>query len=661
MIREVSARPPVGADTPFGAWLDAPFGRPVGDAWNALEHAGGEGGSLSVQGVRLLALDTSSSPAIQHLGTIVGPTEPGSAPVTTLAEGTYVFASGDATFLEGLAAALEPLPEESALLVATSATGIVSGTLRVGSSVAARIAEVFAPEQSPALQQGLAGLPQQIRRDRMLALAADGVLADATAEEIDGAMAYFGVFQAAYVAVRALIDQLPDTETLSSYENDLSSELRGALTAWMGRTLDADLQRALISGDASNLRDRILDTPLPSIDLDDFVAPLIDTLVGKIGPLVDALPAADWVTAYLMETLAKAYDGNPVLQMAGAMARFQADLASQLTSTGTLSSILGDNAATLFANQQQVSELAAGAVMIGQPALVVGTIYGILYDIVNTFVQVIYYSFIGIRWVYRSLKTQVLGPPEDEVPASDAEVNGLFPAFDIATFLQKDAPAVFDMLMTMSKNVHTDFVANAEQYARDLAGYIASGFGGVSAAALKLLFEPYPASGTLLDRLWYVVRQWFQVGALLGPMVVDALLFFCSAGSSGYLSAAVKLGRIEKLGEAIRFTRLTEDLVTALSVYRRLDRLLPEELLPIINRVFEQVWNAVGAVKDQILDRLRPLLPAGAGEDTLEQIATAIDLWYDRCSTLNTFVAVCILISGEGDVDQQGAVALADA
>jgi hypothetical protein len=177
-------------------------------------------------------------------------------------------------------------------------------------------------------------------------------------------------------------------------------------------------------------------------------------------------------------------------------------------------------------------------------------------------------------------------------------------------------------------------------------------------ASLKLFFEPYNPNWSLTERVAYVARQWFQIGSVLGPVLVDILLSICSMGQTAYLSAASKLAKLEKLGEALRFTKVTEKMLETYKCVGRIRQCIPPKLIKIVQDLIEMLSTAMGVVKDQVIGKLKLIhdaLPGSQGVDWVK-ISKFVYEAYDKCSTINFFVGMILLFTGNSDITEEGEV-----
>jgi hypothetical protein len=123
------------------------------------------------------------------------------------------------------------------------------------------------------------------------------------------------------------------------------------------------------------------------------------------------------------------------------------------------------------------------------------------------------------------------------------------------------------------------------------------------------------------------------------------------------VSAAAKLGKIDKIADLLKFTQISADAITGLTHYQKIVSKIPPRLTKLIERLFEQLWNSVGPAVEQIKDLIRAAYKTFPDKDKLpdvEVITKMVDKWYERCEILNFFIGIITLLSGESKINEKG-------
>ncbi|GAA6142504.1 hypothetical protein [Hydrogenophaga sp. 5NK40-0174] len=648
--------------SPFGLALSSPFGASGHDIFDALNQVG-LAEHTRRHGMQFLALDKHVQRSqARLLGMLASVVLPGGqyAENTT---GAWVVLTSDADLAEALHAQCKPLPSECCVFVDCSqGEGQERCHFSIGTDLRRLVSgSVLSNATSAPLNEGFAPVRKNVAQRILFQIKSEGSATVESETETAGLFSLASVQQTVFRALDDCRRMLPSAADLRSYETQWFGKLQSAMEAAARSILDAGEQQRLADDDGSLSRDGLLDFNAQAFDVGAYASELSSGLLGKIDKAFKLLPDVGWVFEHFMAKLAQWYASSDLIALMKANQIFKQEVAATVLSKDTLADVFGSTYATFNCNQQQIGDLAVGGAVVGGTAFVVGTVYGIIYDIVSTFVMIIKYSFAGIKWVFKQGLNAASSAmaPQDMAPVSDETVQSWFPSFDLKTFFQQDLPEMCKLLVDLARKVIDDFKLHAAEYGQLVGQYMGKAMGGALQGTLKLMFDAYDASASLLERVWYVIKQWFRIGSVLGPLVVDIILMFCTAGTGTVLSAAAKLSKVEKLGDAMRFLKLSRKAVESLGVYKRMATMIPQRLVKLVQTVIQKVWNAVGAVKDQVSDALRlafgSKVDAPDGDD-VRWLLELVDVWYQRCSTLNFFIAVILLITGGSTVDQKGQV-----
>jgi hypothetical protein len=516
----------------------------------------------------------------------------------------------------------------------------------MGSLLRETVATSLSDGSVDALRDAAPSLFAALSQDDLREMAESGAIAWSGTDLVAGFLQLFEYLNAEMQRVASLI-------ALVLGEEGSTSVLSGFLRLFAS-LLEADARTVLTGSGAE------------SLSFESASSSFLDALRKEFGWFFDALPTTPLGESYLLQQMLTSLAGSRVLRMAQAKQEFELAFIGSLLSAESLGSVFSENLAELQVRSSQLVDLAAGGAIVGTIAFSIGTIYQIIYDIIDTFIQIITYGAQGIGYLYGVAKDTLMEEPADALaPAADSVIADLFPPFDVATFLSEDLPTLVAEIESVVSEIIEDFIDHASEYGESAAEHLTKALGSATSTMFDALFEPYDESASLLDRMLYVIEQWFRVGTTLGPLLVDIGLLVCSGGSSGVVSAATKLGKLDKAWSTIVSTARSIEAVKKLPAYARIAGIFARnaKLTTTITKVFDRLWNAVGPAADQVKDMIDAMYDANPGAadwpDALE-VAQWIDKWYDRASTINFFVGILVLLSAQGEVDSDGNVVVSD-
>lgn len=375
-----------------------------------------------------------------------------------------------------------------------------------------------------------------------------------------------------------------------------------------------------------------------------------DQFTSVLNVLPSSQDSQEWIS-----TIIKKYQDSRIVQYCEAKQRFEKVFYSELVNAKNISGVLKDIIDDYKKHEQEITELVVIGATAGTSAFVIGTIYQIFYDIISAFVTLIQYAYYGAVGLATYAYNAVAG--ESKEPAIDyAAITQFFTSFDLEGFLTNDLPELADGVIQLCYDVLDDFINNAEKYGTLVANYVTDACGGVLSGTMSLFLQPYDSNASLPSRVWWGVTQWFNLGALLGPVIVDVILFFCSGGTGGVVSATTKLGKLEKVGDALRYTKKAMTLIEDIPAFANIIKKIPTRIKTLIIKIFQQLWDATGAFADKFKDLIIQAYKAANNSalPSMEEIALRIDDAYDTAEGINFFIAICLMFFG-GSINEEGA------
>ena len=628
--------------------------------------------TVRVGGVNCLATDAVAFGAMQALLRDAGAERAAAQPDTPVDDG-LLFVTATPGLVDRLVLKCRPAPGECCLFVDASA--VADGprcTAMLGErarrALDSLLREPGASVRHPVVGAWTAGLVRGEAASTAARLAESGTLGalgPALAAPLLGfAFAFHGVAAQAFALARRRVAGAEPTPLLDSVDASLQAQLR----RWAADHLTEQAQRRYAGDDGTGDRSEVLDFDTrgrgPGLAVPAALIPLQPILASAWG----ALPDAAWAFGVLADELRTRHARTEIVRQAQATLRFQEGVLTAVLSMDGIDGALRANVRTALARQDQLRDLVVGGGVVGGTTFALGTVYGVLHDLCDTLVQVIRYTFAGMRWVFHQGKAALASaiggegrlPPGEEGPAaSDAVVASWFPAVDLDAFLQSELPELCGAVRELCLAVREDFIANAHAWGTMVGEYLWSAMGSGLQTTLDLLCEPWDAAAGCLERIAYVVRQWFHLGAVLGPILVDIVLTFCTAGTGGVVAGALKLGKVTRAGEAVRFFRVGEhglDAVRGLKLFAHVQRVAPAPLArvaSVLARVLGQVWSAIGPLRGQLTTVLETL-KSRSPEIDLDAWAATIDRLYDWASSLEVLVGALLMLTGGAEVDADG-------
>ncbi len=390
----------------------------------------------------------------------------------------------------------------------------------------------------------------------------------------------------------------------------------------------------------------------------------MESLFGKV---VSYLPAMD----FLFEFFWKQFNKNLEMHQQTyeflkrfSKAKSEFDQAMSVSAGETIyKEVMGPTGDKILGDAARHAELLVGGGLFGTIPFLVGTIYQIIYDIINLVINLCWYAFWAasgiVQWMFAKKET-----PEKEMIAADESLLSLFTMdFD----LEKIPGMLVDFSKEMSKMLSAaieSFIAHAAEYGEKVGKMLGSGIVSIGSGVLSLITSGYPKKPTLWNRFVYIVRQWFNIGCILGPLMVDIILMFCSGGISGIFSGAAKLGKLDKVGDAFRFFYKTKELIESLTFFEKMKGLVHPRLIQIGEKIVRQLWSITRSLQSQMKALLHAanealgLTSKPLAKTEIDAIARKIDLFYDIASVVDLFAALLYFLIGgkEANVNPKGKV-----
>lgn len=336
-------------------------------------------------------------------------------------------------------------------------------------------------------------------------------------------------------------------------------------------------------------------------------------------------------------------------QLIGAEAKFLLAIRRELGNKDkvleTLTSVLKD----LDQYREELGTVASIGTGGGFLAFAIGTFYQVGHDIINVFYEIGSYLLQGANAAYDYLSNDVQVDP--------AIFLELWGAFDGCAF--KDGVLeIFGDLKAFIDSIIDSFIQNAEKFGRSIGQLLHSVEKDIVKLIVTVTFEPYDKDAAIYTKVWWAIRQWYFLGTIFGPIVLDILLAICSSGSSGIISASskiAKLAKIDKFQDSLKMVKIIKQL-EALPMYNILKGKLPRSLKNNINKLFDQLWDAISGGVEIIKKWIKTAYKAASNKDELpplDDILDGIQHIYDKAESVNFFIAIIVLIAG-GGINKQG-------
>jgi hypothetical protein len=416
-----------------------------------------------------------------------------------------------------------------------------------------------------------------------------------------------------------------------------------------------------------------LETEKPEIDAataragEQLVLQAFAIVEEELASLAGLIPDVDGAIGKYLEQFLLELADSDAIKFVVALQKFEAAYYGRLLSIESLSDVVRDNFQGVLDNQQRVfDQLSAGAFLM-PAAFAAGTVYQIVYDILNVFYMVIKYSFHGLAHFFeRAVESVTSSEEKYEGPsASSSAIEELFAGFDVAdaaAFLEDDAPELLVALQGIVSELISKFSENATSYGEAAADYTADLLGKTASTGIDLLYEPYDPEATLLERAWNVAKQSFRLGTIFGPLTVDLALMFGTGGASTPITAVVKLGKIDDIADAMRFAtrapRVLANTKAAKAVKAIIDNDKYKSFSVTAQRIVSRLAAAVQGPRERILDAIESLQTAGKLPTTFDkdEMARALELAYETCSTVDLFVSVFLMMSSTSKINTDGTI-----
>ncbi len=337
-----------------------------------------------------------------------------------------------------------------------------------------------------------------------------------------------------------------------------------------------------------------------------------------------------------------------LMKMSKAKTTFESNMLQAMGSEA-ITQIFGAEGSRLYKNSGKYAELMIGGGLFGSIPFLIGTVYQIIYDIINLIINLVWYAGKGIQGVLAWILSLGHKPAQDQISADKDLLKMLIFDFDLKKFFSKDLPSIFSLLLKFTKKAVNSFIDHAAEYGQTVGKFLGNGLVKIGSGALQLITKGYPKKPNLMDRFIWLVKQWFNIGCLLGPIIVDIVLMFCSGGTTGIFSAAAKMGKLGKLGEAARFAGKAGESVKSLTVFSKVGELIPKKLNDLIETLINQLW-AITSYANDVLKTFVAWASKSKGDvltqDDLVKFGEKLDQWFTIASFVNLFAALAYMIIG---------------
>jgi len=398
--------------------------------------------------------------------------------------------------------------------------------------------------------------------------------------------------------------------------------------------------------------------------LEDFKKQYFDTYFGN-------LILSDTNLEYLNDCLQYYFKDNLFMKYWDAKNKFDEALINSLTNTDNLDATVIGFIEDFKKNKEQLTDMALGGAIMGSACFTIGTIYQIIYDIVNTIVQLVKYSLAFLQYLGGEV-LEALQSVEEEDNSHPYDVNiisSFFPSFDVNKFLSEDLKPLVYGLRDLVLNILDNFIINASEYGTMAGNFMHHIAQKSISGVLKLIFKPYDQNASFLDRLWWVVTSYFNIGTILGPIIVDLILLICSGGTLGVVSATAKFGKIAKVDKLFRFAKESAEGLQNLKLFTTLDKMIPAKLRALISKLLDDLWAAIGSAWDavkSIIERGKSYITIAYNElkntdglPSLDSILKTIDNFYDGASLINFVISLYLILFG-GEINEEGNLVIAE-
>ncbi|MEO0728406.1 MAG: hypothetical protein AAFZ63_27920 [Bacteroidota bacterium] len=337
----------------------------------------------------------------------------------------------------------------------------------------------------------------------------------------------------------------------------------------------------------------------------------------------------------------------------------------QALGTEGFNQLFGSQGKKLMDSSDKFVELMIGGGLFGAVPFLIGTLYQIIYDLVMLVINLCWYAYWSasgvVAWLFKPDQT---ASEQEERIAADKSVLDMFTFGFNLDDIPGQLTKISGYLIGLLKDAVDSFIDHAAEYGKTVGGIVASGTIIIANGALSLITSGYPPKPTLWNRIWYITKQWFNIGCLLGPIIVDIVLLFCSGGVSGIFSGATKLSKLDKVGDGFRFFYKTKAFLEKASFVKQFQKRIPGELITLLQRLLSQLASITRSIKDQIRALLRAANGAfgkskKAWDDVeIEQLARKLDQWYDIAGVVDLFAAIAYFFIGGTDaqINEQGKV-----
>lgn len=336
---------------------------------------------------------------------------------------------------------------------------------------------------------------------------------------------------------------------------------------------------------------------------------------------------------------------------------FDNGLMQSLTTSSTIKDALKQFQQSLDAHKEEMAYWAVIAPFAAAPAFLVGTVYQIVYDFVNTIISLLSFAGSMLSYAANTVYTAATGSEEMVLRVDIALLYELVPSIDLEQFFTEDVPAMLDSLISFVIELLNDYADHAEQWGKDTGSYILAVAGDSFNIAFSAFFDPMDPGAGVLGKAWWAIQQWFYLGTLIGPLVVDIVLFFCSGSVSGYFSAANKLGKLGKLDDIYKSLKVMDKLkdlkiVKAISDKWKESKWLTEFMERIYKKLIDLAMGAMDKLKSLIQEAYKQINRTDDFPE-LDKVMEKLDDLYDKAQNIDFLLSTSLLLIGSS-INNQG-------
>lgn len=333
--------------------------------------------------------------------------------------------------------------------------------------------------------------------------------------------------------------------------------------------------------------------------------------------------------------------------------KFETSFNQTLANSGNLYNAWSETYNAAASKKTEIMVFLGGSAGPGLAAFLAGTIIQIVADIINTFTTIAGYIAEGAAGIYNYVTSANL--PEPALAVEDRALSEFGYNFDAKKFMLEDLPALVDHILECYISFMDSMITDAEKWGSMLAHFVLSMPGRIAGTVYSQV-PPIDKNAGYWDMFLWQLKMWYAYGTLLGPVIVDILLFFCSGGSSTIEVIGRNLGKIEKVGTAITEVKKISETVSFINtLYKKIPDGLIRAMKIMLTKLYE-VIDSIGSFMTRYLSDYYSRIAKNLDKlPSKENLVASFGRLYDRCETLNLFIGLCLLVFG-GEINNEGEI-----